>query len=159
MIAVLDNIRSAQNVGSILRTCDAFRIKKVILCGITPGVENPKVKKTSLDAERNLEVSEEKSTLTVVNKLKKDGNQLIALELTDNATPLSQVEVKGEVALVIGNEVSGVSTEVIAICDSVTMIPMQGIKESLNVAVAFGIAAYVLSSKKKTCEAVIRVVR
>lgn len=145
---MLDNIRSAQNVGSILRTCDALGIKEVILCGLTPGIQNEKVQKTSLGAENNLKISYTRSTYQTVRTLREKGIKIGALELAQNAKEIQPLKKAKDWVLVIGNEVSGVDAEVLEMCDEVFMIPMQGIKESLNVSVAFGIAAYVLGSKK-----------
>jgi 23S rRNA (guanosine2251-2'-O)-methyltransferase len=148
MIIILDNLRSALNVGSIIRTCDALGIREVYLCGITPGIDNPKVKKTSLGAEQSVKTHSAASTIEAVKDLKAKGYQILPLELTPDAEDVSKFSPSGDVVLVIGNEVSGVSSDVIEISDSVVMIPMQGTKESLNVSVAFGIAAYSLGHKK-----------
>jgi tRNA G18 (ribose-2'-O)-methylase SpoU len=144
MIVILDNIRSALNVGSIIRTCDAFGIKEIVLCGLTPDQTNPKVLKTALGAEKNLNFKQFSNTLEAVKYFKEKGLLIISLELTEDAVPVNKIK-NGNFALVIGNEVSGVSPEVLRESDQVVQIPMQGIKESLNVSVAFGIAAYALS--------------
>lgn len=144
MIIILDNLRSALNVGSIIRTCDALGIKQIWFCGITPGPENSKVHKTSLGAERGITAREFGNMVEALSELKKMNLPLIALELTDEAISVDTAKTEGEFALVVGNEVSGVSPEAIKASDKVVKIPMQGTKESMNVAVAFGIAAYVL---------------
>jgi tRNA G18 (ribose-2'-O)-methylase SpoU len=149
MIVVLDNLRSALNVGSIIRTCDALGISEIYFCGITPGPDNPKVKKTSLDAENNIEAHVGEQTRDAVLRLKESGKILIALELTEDAKPIYAATGSENTVLVVGNEVSGVSPDVLDIVDSKVMIPMMGIKESLNVSVAFGIAAYQLLLPKK----------
>lgn len=151
MKVILDNIRSALNVGSIIRTCDALGIMEVYFCGITPDPKNPKVQKTSLGGEKNIEIHSGMQTLPVVLDLLNQGVEIVALELTEKALPITDIEVGDEVALVVGNEVSGVSSEVLEVTTAVAMIPMQGVKESLNVSVAFGIAAFELSARKKTC--------
>jgi 23S rRNA (guanosine2251-2'-O)-methyltransferase len=149
MIVVLDNLRSAQNVGSIIRTCDALGISEVYLCGITPDIKNPKVLKTSLGAEANILIHDGIQTLDAVKKLSGEGKDIVALELTDDAVPVSEVKGGDNTVLVVGNEVSGISEDILKLSDQVVMIPMQGIKESLNVSVAFGIAAYELASARK----------
>lgn len=143
---VLDNLRSALNVGSIIRTCDALGIAEVYFCGITPGPDNPKVRKTSLGAEGNVKATVVAQTKDTLLALKRANFKIVALELTDDAKPLLTVGAPENLALVIGNEVSGVSPDVLKIVDSKVMIPMKGIKESLNVSVAFGIAAYTILS-------------
>ncbi|MDD3480835.1 MAG: TrmH family RNA methyltransferase [Patescibacteria group bacterium] len=145
MIVILDNIRSAQNVGSILRTCDGLGIREVYLCGITPGIDDRKVLKTSLGAEKSLKVLETPSTFDTVKGLL-DKYEVVALELSKGAVDIKEYTPRKEVALVVGNEVSGVSDDVQKICNKEVMIPMKGTKESLNVSVAFGIAAFYLTS-------------
>jgi 23S rRNA (guanosine2251-2'-O)-methyltransferase len=149
MIVVLDNIRSALNVGSVFRTCDAFSISDVYLCGITPGIENRKVTKTSLGAEKNLDIKIFATTKEAVLSLKKTGYLLYGLEIAKNAKDIGEMRNmtgNDRVALVVGNEVSGISDDILGLCDLVFQIPMRGIKESLNVAVAFGIAIYALKN-------------
>lgn len=149
MIVILDNIRSAENVGSIIRTAEGLGIKSIYLCGITPGVGNGKVQKASLGAEDNLTITEERSTLETVLRLKAKGTTIIALEITNGAKPINNLHIEGEFALVVGNEVSGVAPEVIKAANVKAMIPMAGQKESFNVSVAFGIAAYALLNQSK----------
>lgn len=145
MIIILDNIRSALNVGSILRTCDAFGIKEVYFCGITPEKDNPKVKKTALGAESAVNDQYFPNTKQAADKLKTKGFQIVSLEISDTAKNISDFKAQEHFALVVGNEVSGVSEEVLKMSDAIVKIPMQGKKESLNVAVSFGIAVYALS--------------
>lgn len=149
MIAVLDNIRSALNVGSIIRTCDAFGINEIYLCGITPDLKSEKVKKTALGAENSIKAKYFSSTKEAIKELKIHKYKVIALEVLDSAKPISEANVNNSlVGIVVGNEVSGVSEDILNICDETLMIPMIGRKESINVAVAFGIAAYCLTRKK-----------
>lgn len=147
MIVVLDNLRSALNVGSILRSCDAFEIKEVWVCGITPGPENPKVIKTSLGAEKSIKIEHFKSTTEAIKRLKALSYYIVCLEINEKARDISTLKNKGSFALIVGNEVSGISPEVQEACDILVKIPMKGIKESLNVAVAFGIAGFLLTRK------------
>ncbi|MBW6431825.1 TrmH family RNA methyltransferase [Patescibacteria group bacterium] len=150
MIAVLDNLRSAQNVGSIIRTCDALGIKEIYLCGITPDHNNKKVLKTSLGAEQNIKINIVSSTRDALTKIRKRGFKIIGLEINKKSQDINEFTATGDFALVIGNEVSGISDEIIESCDHLLHIPMQGIKESLNVSVAFGIASYVVLNQS-TC--------
>jgi 23S rRNA (guanosine2251-2'-O)-methyltransferase len=146
MIVVLDNIRSALNVGSIIRTCDAFGIREVYLCGITPGADNFKVLKTSLGAEKSIVYTNPRNTFDAIQNLKKRGYQIISLEINKSSTDISSyIPKRKNVVLVLGNEVSGISEDVLDLSDEIIMIPMKGKKESLNVSVAFGIAAYCLT--------------
>jgi 23S rRNA (guanosine2251-2'-O)-methyltransferase len=144
MIVVLDNIRSAYNVGSIIRTCDALGIKEIYLCGLTPGCDSKRVLKTSLGAENNVLCTYFPSTKTACEVLAKDKYRLIALELTKGSMCIDKIEATEPFALIVGNEVSGVSEDILLLSSSVVHIPMKGTKESLNVSVAFGIAAYTL---------------
>lgn len=145
MIVILDNLRSAHNVGSILRTCDALGVEDVYLCGITPTPSlNSKVKKTSLGAEDNLNIIYQENVESIITEIKNRGFQIIGLELSPNSVNIADLKTQEKFALVVGNEVSGVSEEAQRLCDALVAIPMKGIKESLNVSVAFGIAGYTL---------------
>lgn len=143
---VVDNIRSALNVGSILRTSDAFTVNKVYLCGITPTPDNKKVLKTSLGAEKSVKWEYCENTLDLVEKLKKKNIEIISLEKTEKSMMIEDFENKGDICLILGNEVSGVSEEVLKKSDKELHIDMRGKKESLNVSVAYGIALFSLSS-------------
>jgi tRNA G18 (ribose-2'-O)-methylase SpoU len=142
--ALLDNIRSAWNVGSIFRTSDGTGVKKLYLCGITPTPENSKVGKTALGAETNIAWEKSNNGVLLARELKSKGYILWALEDLTEAVPLFQMEVYSEVPpilLILGNEVCGVDPGIIEICHKVVSIPMLGKKQSYNVAIAFGIAA------------------
>lgn len=147
--AVLDNIRSTYNVGAMFRTSDGAGIDKLYLCGITTTPDNLKIKKTALGAEISVPWEHSWSVVDVANGLKKAGFMIVALEGGNSAVNLFEAlpgmrNDDRPLALVVGNEVSGVDPEVIALCDQTVFIPMEGVKESLNVAVAFGIAAYLI---------------
>jgi tRNA G18 (ribose-2'-O)-methylase SpoU len=146
--AFLDNIRSTFNVGAIFRTADGAGFSHLHLCGITPTPENPKVGKTALGAEAGMAWSYHLNSLMAARELKRQGAVLWALEGIPSAVSLFQaIEVglpPAPVVLIAGNELSGVDPELLELCDRVLWIPMQGSKESLNVAVAFSIAAYTL---------------
>ncbi|NMB56520.1 RNA methyltransferase [Candidatus Beckwithbacteria bacterium] len=146
IVLILDNIRSAWNVGSILRTCDAVGITKLYLCGISPTPDNSKVKKTSLGAEKTVEWEYCKDALTLTHELKKQGFQILAIEKTQNSVSLFNfnLEEKQKYALVLGHEVGGVDPEILVIADYHLVLPTRGVKNSLNVAVACGISLYEL---------------
>ncbi len=142
---LLDNIRSAQNVGSILRTADGLGLRRLYLAGITPTPSQPDVLKASLGAETALDWSHHNNGLELSRSLKRMGRPLWVLENLPGSCPLECVSPpKSEDAppvLVIGNEVTGVDPDIIAIADTVLCLPMLGVKSSFNVAVAFALAA------------------
>ena len=144
---MLDNIRSAWNVGSIFRSADGFGFGHVYLCGITPTPEIEAVTKTSLGAEDIVPWSYHKDAVKLLRTLKKKGWLVWALEEHERAVSLSagvDAESLRPVILVVGNEVTGVDPGLLALSDLIFYIPMQGSKKSFNVAIAFGIAAYQL---------------
>ncbi len=142
--ALLDNMRSAWNVGSIFRTADGTGVSKLYLCGVTPSPENPKVSKTALGAEASLAWEKHNNAVHLVNQLHSNGSQVWVLEDQTGAETLFDLEMEVShppIVLVVGNEVSGVDPGVVELCDKVIAIPMLGKKQSYNVAVAFAIAA------------------
>src|SRR5215216_6476067 len=156
---ILDNIRSAWNVGSILRSADGFGFSHAYLCGITPTPEHEAVTKTSLGAEASVPWSYHKDAVKVVRDLKEENWKVYGLEQDARAIVLNGAislaprkaigaSIQREV-LIVGNEVTGVDPELLDRCDKLLYIPMRGEKKSFNVAVAFGIAAYALSVKSK----------
>lgn len=145
----LENIRSAENVGSIIRSAESFGLDRVYLVGITPDIQNPKVQKTSLGAEDNLDIVYEKDCVSLARKLKKENFEIVSLEICDTSTDISDFYLKKDICLIVGNEISGISKEILEFSDQVLKIPMIGKKESLNVSVSFGIAAYALFLKNK----------
>lgn len=152
-VGVLDNIRSAHNVGSIFRTAEGVGMNRLYLCGLSPSPKaNSAVAKAALGAENRLDWSEETNTPRLVVKLKENGYKIIVLEALPQAENIfslneEQVKKKNKIALIVGNEPAGVDPAVIALADQILFIPMAGIKSSLNVSVAFGITAYTLLSK------------
>jgi 23S rRNA (guanosine2251-2'-O)-methyltransferase len=148
VVIILDNIRSTHNVGSIFRTADALGVSKMVLCGTTPapvdrfGRDRADISKVALGAEKSLVWKYEKSTLTAINKLKKEGYQIIAVEQAENSVDYKKVKTINKVAFVMGEEVSGLSPAVLKQADIIAEIPMRGEKESLNVSVAFGVALF-----------------
>jgi 23S rRNA (guanosine2251-2'-O)-methyltransferase len=145
--ALLDNIRSAWNVGAIFRTADGLGIKKLYLCGITPTPDSESVRKTSLSAEETVAWEYSRNALETVNKLKNEGHKFIALEQTNGAVSLTDYRFPNPspFILIVGNEVTGVDPELLDLCDQIIHIPMLGQKCSLNVEVAFGIAVFQLT--------------
>lgn len=147
-VAVLDNIRSLHNVGSIFRTADGAGVGKLFLCGMTGAPPRAEIRKAALGAEDHVAWEYFKNTEEALGKLKAEGYRLIALE---NDIPLAknyrEVEYAFPLALVIGHEYDGITPKIISLCETVISLPMHGKKSSLNVAVAFGIAAYEISSQ------------
>ncbi len=149
---LLDNIRSAWNAGSILRSAEGFGFAHAYLCGITPTPDNETVQKTSLGAEESVTWSYHKDAVKLVKGLKKEGWKISALEEDQRAVPLEsdgspsrmREQAPGLRILIVGNEVTGVDPELLDQCDMIYYIPMHGQKRSFNVAIAFGIAAYAL---------------
>jgi tRNA G18 (ribose-2'-O)-methylase SpoU len=142
--AMLDNIRSTWNVGSMYRTADGTGIRKIYLCGITPTPENPKVGKTALGAELTIPWERSNNGVEMVSSLKYQGYRICAMEDIPKAVCLYEmvdVHVDAPIVLIVGNEVCGVDPGIIEMCDEVISIPMLGKKHSYNVAVAFGMAA------------------
>ena len=141
---LLDNIRSAWNTGSILRSADGFGFRHVYVCGITPSPENEAVTKTSLGAEDSVPWSYHKDAVKLVRGLKKEGWRILALEEHERAQVIGSDIQSGHAVLIVGNEITGVDPELLDLCDQILHIPMRGAKRSFNVAVAFAIAAYAL---------------
>lgn len=144
---MLDNIRSAWNVGSMIRTADGAGVRKVHLCGVTPTPEHPRVPKTSLGAEKVMAWSFHVDGVVACLELKEQGYRVWALEGGVRAEPLYALESPWPgkpILLVVGNELTGVDPGILELCERVVCLPMQGYKGSLNVAVAFGITVYTL---------------
>jgi tRNA G18 (ribose-2'-O)-methylase SpoU len=143
-VIICDDIRSLHNVGSIFRTSDAVGVDHVYLCGITgkPDLRHgEKIGKTALGAEKTVPWTYEKQSWRLVDRLKKEGYGIVSLELTPGSLNYTKFKPRFPLALIVGNEVTGVKKGLLARSDKCIEIPMRGKKESLNVAVAFGIAA------------------
>ncbi len=148
-VAILENVRSAWNVGSILRTGEAAGFSHFYICGITPTPEHKGVAKTALGAEKKLSWSYEPDALALVRRLKEEGFVLWGLETEGSILWHPDIEIpEAPLALVVGNELCGVDPELLKECDLVLRLPMRGGKCSLNVSVAFGAIALWLSAKK-----------
>lgn len=142
---LVDNLRSALNVGSILRTADGAGVLHVHLCGITPTPQHPKVAKTALGAQRSVPWTHHRNGLLAAQQLHTRGVTLIGLEGGARARSLFELlppRPDAPLALVVGSEITGVDPAILALCEQVVFLPMVGVKESLNVAVALGIALY-----------------
>jgi len=139
---LLDGVRSLWNVGSILRSADGLGAAHVFLCGITGIPPHPRLHETALGAEEAVSWSYHPHPFEAIEGLRREGVALVALELTDLAVPLEASRSRLPICLVLGNEPGGVSPEVLAACDEHLVLPMRGVKESLNVAVVAGIALH-----------------
>jgi 23S rRNA (guanosine2251-2'-O)-methyltransferase len=149
VVMVLDNIRSMHNVGSVFRTADAFLLRGIYLCGYTPQPPHRDIHKTALGATETVEWKYAETTVEAVQRLKDDGYKVFAVEQVQDSIPLHQFDMNeyAPVAVVFGNEVSGVEQEVIKLCDGCIEIPQLGMKHSLNISVAAGIVLWELVRK------------
>ena len=144
VVAVLDNVRSAQNVGAFFRTGDAFAIQSIALCGITATPPAREIYKSSLGAEQTVAWQHYPTTAQAVESLKEQGYTIIAIEQVEGATMLDKVEVATDkkYALIFGNEVMGVDQGVVDMCDGAIEIPQAGTKHSINVSVSGGVVIW-----------------
>lgn len=144
VVVVLDNVRSAQNVGAFFRTGDAFAIERIALCGITATPPSKEIHKSALGAEMSVGWEHFPTTVECVEALKQQGYRLLAIEQVEGAVMLDELEVDPDCryALVFGNEVAGVEQAVVDMCDGAIEIPQAGTKHSVNVAVAGGVVLW-----------------
>jgi tRNA G18 (ribose-2'-O)-methylase SpoU len=142
LVVLVDNIRSLWNVGSIFRSADACAVEKILLCGITGAPPRKEISKTALGADEVVAWSYHADALDALEKARATGYTPVALESTETSTPLDDLSWPERPCLIIGNEVDGVSPRLLERCELRAAIPMGGVKESFNVAVAFGIAAH-----------------
>ena len=151
IIIILDNIRSLNNIGSVFRTADAFLIEKIYLCGITATPPHKDIQKTALGATDSVAWEYAESTLNLVQALKTEGVSILSIEQAENATMLQDVVMKKDekYAVIFGNEVKGVSQEVVSESDMVVEIPQYGTKHSLNISVSAGVVVWDLFCKLK----------
>jgi 23S rRNA (guanosine2251-2'-O)-methyltransferase len=147
IVLVLDNIRSLYNVGSMFRTADGFGVSKIILCGITGTPEQNGLKKVALGAELVIPWEKTGHAWRAVERLKKEGYVAVGLERCEGSVPIDAYRAPKKLALVVGNEVRGLTPALRHRLDVTVEIPMVGTKESFNVAVACGIALYALTAK------------
>ena len=151
LIIILDNIRSLNNIGSVFRTSDAFLIEKIYLCGITATPPHKDIHKTALGSTETVAWEYVENTLDLVEKLKAKNIKIISIEQAENATMLNDFTPKQQTtyALVFGNEVKGVSQNVVSASDLVIEIPQYGTKHSLNISVSCGIVIWDIFSKMR----------
>lgn len=141
---VLDNIRSMHNVGSAFRTCDAFNVERLYLCGITATPPQKEISKTALGATESVEWTYAESVFELAKQLKSDGYAIVLVEQTDSSVMLQHFDFAQyeKLALFVGNEVFGISDELLPLCDAAVEIPQFGTKHSLNVSVATGVVLW-----------------
>ena len=132
LCVLLDDIRSAENVGSIFRTADAVGVEKLWLCGITCAPPNPLLRKTALDAQDHVPWGYDADAVSRVKILKNLGYQIVALEQTDASIPVQTFQSQSKICLIVGHEVTGVRDELIALCDSSVEIQMDGVKNAMT---------------------------
>lgn len=149
VVVVLDNVRSCHNIGSVFRTCDAMRISKIFLCGITATPPNKEIHKAALDAEKTVPWEYFENTGEVVTRLKEEDYRVLAVEQVSNSVLLPDfMPVPDQkLALVFGNEVHGVQQSVIDLCHGAIEIPQFGTKHSFNVSVSAGIVLWDITRK------------
>ena len=146
LVVLVDNVRSLYNVGSIFRTSDGVLIEKLILTGFTPHPPRKEIEKTALGATKSVPWEYVRNPIDAVDSLRKSGYHIACLELTDRSIPYFEVTPADfPLCLVIGNEIVGVAKDLVATSDMSLEIPMVGTKQSLNVAVAYGIASFELA--------------
>lgn len=145
VVVIVNNIRSTYNVGSIFRTSDGAMVEKIYLTGFTPAPPRKEILKTALGSVDSVAWEYREDPLALVKELKEQGYTIGALELTENSTPYYAVQKSSyPLALIIGNEITGVAQDLLDECSLAMEIPQFGIKQSLNVAVAYGIAIFEL---------------
>ena len=144
LVIILDNVRSQHNIGSTFRTADAFRIEKIILCGICATPPTAEIHKSALGAEFSVDWEYYSDTIEAINAAKNQGYQIVGIEQTENSISLDKWEGEREekYALIFGNEVYGVKQEAIDLCDACIEIPQFGTKHSLNISVSVGVVLW-----------------
>ncbi len=149
IVVVLDNVRSAHNVGSIFRTSDAFLIEKVMLCGICPTPPKNEIRKTALGATESMDWQYFENSMDCIKTLTQKNYHIVSVEQADNSIDLQNfvIDKSKKLALIFGNEVNGVSDECISMSDEVIEIPQHGTKHSFNVSVSAGIVLWDLVKK------------
>jgi 23S rRNA (guanosine2251-2'-O)-methyltransferase len=151
MVVVLDNIRSMHNVGSVFRTCDAFLVSGIWLCGYTPRPPHRDIHKTALGATETVEWHYAEHTVDAVKQLMSDGYRIFAIEQVEKSIPLHEFSylANDKMAVIFGNEVTGIDVEVLKLCEGSIEIPQFGMKHSLNVSVAAGIVIWEIAGRNR----------
>jgi len=149
LVVVLDSVRSMHNIGSVFRTCDAFMVKNILLCGITAHPPHREISKTALGATQSVEWKYYPDILDAITKLKNTGYCILCIEQAEGSIDLADFipEKNMKYAVVFGNEVNGVSQAVVDVCDYCLEIPQFGTKHSFNISVTAGIVLYDLVGK------------
>lgn len=151
LIVILDNIRSLNNIGSVFRTCDAFAIEKIYLCGITAQPPHKDIHKTALGATDSIDWAHEEAILPLISRLKAKGVTIASIEQAENSVLLQDFEPKPrqKVAVIFGNEVKGAQQSVVDASDYCVEIPQVGTKHSLNISVSCGVVLWDLYKKMR----------
>ena len=147
IVAVIENVRSMHNVGSIFRSSDGARIEQLILSGFTPVPPRPEISKTALGATESVPWTYTKNSVKKINELKQSGYTIYTVEQTTESKVYTEIEYNFPLCFIMGNEVDGVSDELVKQTDYAIEIPMLGLKHSLNVSVAYGIVLYNMLAK------------
>lgn len=150
IIVVLDDIRSLHNIGSVFRTADAFAIERIILCGITAQPPHREIQKTALGATESVDWEHSESCLAAVETLRNAGYRICGVEQVAGSIALNEFQLEGSsprIALIFGNEVKGVSQQVLDVCEDFIEIPQNGTKHSFNVSVSVGVVLWELVKK------------
>jgi 23S rRNA (guanosine2251-2'-O)-methyltransferase len=144
VIVVLDNVRSLNNIGSLFRTCDAFRVEKIFLCGITATPPHKDIHKTALGATESVEWEYHQESIHVIKKLRNEGCRILSVEQAEGSTDLQDLRINSEekIVLVFGHEVKGVNQQIIDLSHECIEIPQYGTKHSLNISVSAGIVIW-----------------
>ena len=152
LVVVLDNVRSMHNVGAVFRTADAFLVEKIILCGITPQPPHREIHKAALGATESVDWIYEKDISTALENLKRENFKILGIEQTTNSEIFTDfvIDKNDKYALVLGNEVDGLSDEALSLYDTFLEIPQLGTKHSLNVSVCGGIVMWEFFKSLKT---------
>lgn len=141
---IANDIRSLENVGALFRTCDSLGVAKLWLTGYTAAPPDPRIAKVALGADKSVEFEQKTAVSEVIKQLKEEGIPVYALELTEQAIDLAKFAAPDKMALLLGTETSGIPPSLLNQCDGAVKIVQKGIKESLNVAVAAGIASWAI---------------
>ncbi len=149
LTVVIHNVRSLYNVGSIFRTADGAGVEKVWICGYTGKPPNNQISKTALGAEESVPWGYREDVISLIKELKEAGYKIVLLEQMKESVLYQDFKPQSKVCLVLGNEIEGISEDLLSLCDIPIEIEMAGLKNSLNVAVAFGIVAYHIKGELK----------
>ena len=151
LVVVLDDVRSLNNIGSVFRTCDAFVVERIVLCGITATPPNPDIHKTALGAEFSVEWVYHKDITEAIGQLRNEGYVVCAIEQVNGSVSLDDfaIEQGKRYAVILGNEVKGVCQQAVDMCDYCIEIPQYGTKHSLNVSISGGIVVWYFFNKMR----------